>query len=298
MRYRIIATLFFLFQLLGISYAGENFHIWKKWGNGRDRVVVTPYIPESVTPTSAVIVCPGGSYFWLDKKREGHDVAKWLCENGIAAFVLEYRVAGKVEFVFGTRLLYGGNRFPRMLQDVQRTIQLLREEPEKYNIHPDRVGVIGFSAGGHLAMLSAQLCGPEYLEKEGVSTDVSLKPDFVASIYPVVTFTNKPYIHKRSRRAILGEAVKEDGDIARKLSLEHHVSEDCCPVFLLNCRDDNVVHYYNSVLLDSALTEKGVNHLYLQFEKGRHGFGINEVERDGEPYSWKEDFLTWLQGIL
>ncbi|MDE6526143.1 MAG: alpha/beta hydrolase, partial [Muribaculaceae bacterium] len=167
------------------------------------KVKLTPYLAEGCGNT-AVIVCPGGSYFWLDKKTEGVGVARWLQANGISAFVLEYRVGGVPGFITHYRLMTRGNRYPDMLQDVQRSIQLVRENSEAYGIAPDRLGVMGFSAGGHLTAMSGIFFDTDVLASTGVSPQVSLKPDFIAPIYPVVSLVDRS-THKRSRRGLLGE---------------------------------------------------------------------------------------------
>lgn len=304
--------------------------LWDKGGQGRGKVTLTAYLPAkadvpatpvdptaaatatpspTATPATAVIVCPGGSYFWLDRQKEGHDVARWLQGSGIAAFVLEYRTAGKFNYPFGTRLLYGGNRFPRMLQDVQMAILHLRENAAVYGITPARIGVMGFSAGGHLAMLSAERCSWEYLRQAGVRTGIktdvqpgagdstsapSLRPDFIASIYPVVTMADRKIVHKRSHRALLGEWKMLDRALRDSLSLERHVPDACPPVFLLNCADDPVVDPRNSELLDSALTRRQVPHLYIRYPVGGHGFGCGEIRDGDRVYDWKPAFLEWL----
>lgn len=307
-------------KLHASSETALSIKLWDKGGQGREKVTLTAYLPEKASAAAtAVIVCPGGSYFWLDKENEGHNVARWLQGCGIAAFVLEYRVAGKFNYPFGTRLLYGGNRFPRMLQDVQMAILHLRENASAYGINPGRIGVMGFSAGGHLAMLSAERCNWEYLRQAGVrtgaKTDVhpaygtwpyvqpadddsasvpSLRPDFVAPIYPVVTMSDRRYVHKRSHRALLGEWKMLDRALRDSLSLERHVPVGCPPVFLLNCTDDPVVDWHNSVLLDSALTRRQIPHLYIRYPVGGHGFGCGEIRDGDRVYDWKPSFLEWL----
>ena len=295
---------FSLLIVMGLMAGGIYCHavpkaikIWDKHGKGRNSAVITAYPSDADTAATAVIVCPGGSYFWLDKKNEGHDVAKWLNSKGLAAFVLEYRVAGKINFPCPLRFLYDGNRFPRMLEDIQRAISLVRSAAEEYGVNPSRVGVMGFSAGGHLAMLSAEFNSDEYLLSEGYSVNVPLRPDFVVPIYPVVTMSDKRYVHKRSRRGLLGDTQMYNEALRDSLSLEKHIPDDCCPVFLVNSIDDKVVDYHNSVILDQALSEKGIPHEYYQFPSGGHGFGIKEIEYEGEIFDWKPLFLKWLSKI-
>ena len=119
------------------------------------------------------------------------------------------------------------------------------------------------------------------------------RPDFIAAIYPVVSMSH-PDTHKRSRRALLGEYRKYDKAMRDSLSIEKHIPKDCPPVFLVNCKDDHVVKYHNSELLDSALTAQGISHRYIQYQTGGHGFGASETKGTAECRAWKKEFLNWL----
>ncbi len=230
----------------------------------------------------AVIVCPGGSYCWLDMENEGTKVAEWLEQNGIKAFVLKYRVQGIFDYIMHTRYIYRGHRYPDALDDARDMLQWVRSNADSLGIDPHCVGMMGFSAGGHLVMSAA-----EFLDD---------KPDFVAPIYPVVTM-HKPYVHKRSRRALLGEYGKRRKVMRDSLSLERHVPADCPPVFLVNCKDDPVVKYQNSELLDSALTAKGIPHRYIQYNTGGHGFGASDEKGTAECRQWRDEFLKFIEEI-
>lgn len=236
----------------------------------------------------AVIVCPGGSYSWLDMQTEGHHVAQWLQQEGISAFVLRYRVQGGFAFATGIRHLIRGHHYPDALHDLQSAILHVRRHARELGIDPDRLGVMGFSAGGHLVASSACYCPAD-----------SMRPDFVASIYPVVTFSREPYVHHRSRRALLGEYRRWSRTFRDSLSLEHHIpgSSQCPPFFVVNCKDDPVVHYRNSELLDSALTAQSVPHRYIQYETGGHGFGGDTLKASTECIQWKEEFLKFLTSL-
>lgn len=257
---------------------------------------MTPYLAEG-TNGIACIVCPGGSYFWLDKATEGDGVAKWLQSNGISAFVLEYRVGGIPAFVTHYRLIARGNRFPDQLQDVQRAIMLVREKADEYHIDPNKLGVMGFSAGGHLSGMSGVFFDTDVLSTLGITPKVSLKPDFIALIYPVVSFVDK-CTHKRSRRGILGEGHSISREMKDSLSLERHVRHDMPPVFLMNCIDDPIVKYRNSELIDSAMTAIGAPHKYIQYKNGGHGFGATSSKTTSEAIAWREEFLTWLKSLF
>lgn len=285
-----------LLCVFGLSRAAEKgFNIWADT-NCKSKVILTPYLAEG-SENPAIIVCPGGSYFWHDKATEGIGVAKWLQQHGISAFVLEYRVGTVPGFIFHNRLVRRGNRYPDMLQDVQRSIQLVRENASEYGINPNEVGVMGFSAGGHLTAMSGIYFDTDVLSQVGVHPSVSLKPNFIAPIYPVVSMTSQ-YTHKRSRRGALGEGRQITNALKDSLSLEKHVRADMPPTFLMNCVDDPIVDFRNSMQLDSAMTAKHVPHIYVKYLTGGHGFGASPNKTTSEAIQWKETFLNWLSGIL
>ena len=141
-------------------------------------------------------------------------------------------------------------------------------------------------------MSAACFYSTDFLAMSGISAKVNLRPSFVAAIYPVVTM-KPPYVHRRSRRGLLGDNRIYDKSLRDSLSLEDHIPDNCPPVFLLNCTDDPVVQYQNSVLLDSALARKNIPHKYIQYQRGKHGFGA----ADSECSVWKDEFLYWLGGL-
>ena len=279
--------IFSLLAILAVSAcAQEPVALWQ----GQDvrhgkQVTLTPFLAADNTDGTAVIVCPGGSYFWLDDVNEGDDVARWLNTNGISAFVLRYRAAGFGAFFWHHRSIFRGKQHPDMLQDAQQALEYVKAHAEEYHIDPNRLGIMGFSAGGHLSM--STVC---YSDKE------ENRPAFVAPIYPVVTM-QEPYVHKRSRRALLSEKRHKNQTMCDSLSLEMHIPNDCPPVFIVNCADDPVVEYHNSILLDSALTAKNIDHIYIQYQTGGHGFGASEVKGTEECRQWKNEFLKWLEGL-
>ncbi len=279
--------------------------LWEGTAVRAKDVTLVPYLPSTAPALSslhkggrggspAIIVCPGGSYCWLDDEAEGTRVAQWLQGEGIAAFMLRYRVQGILPYIFHTRLIARGHQHPDALCDVQRAIQYIREHAADFGIDANSLGVMGFSAGGHLSMSAAAYAATDFLAPLGISHDVSLRPDFIASIYPVVTM-NRPYAHKRSRRALLGEYRKHRQVMRDSLSLEQHIPDGCPPVFLLNCEDDPLVHPRNSELLDSALTAKSIPHTYIRYSQGRHGFGVAPQRMSAETAHWQETFLRWLR---
>ena len=264
----------------GIAQISVN--IWEHT-DVRKKVMLTPYIAEGES-NPCVVVCPGGSYFWHDTKTEGEGVARWLQNNGISAFVLDYRTADVPAFIFRYRLLFRGHRYPDAQDDLRQAIRYVKSHAEGYGIDKSKIGVMGFSAGGHLAMSAVELF------------DKDDWPAFVVAVYPVVTMSES-CVHKRSRRGLLGESKTKNRRLLDSLSLERHVPSDCPPVFLANCIDDPVVDYRNSVLLDSALTAKGVDHCYVQFQTGGHGFGVSEERGTEECRKWKTMFLEWTRRL-
>lgn len=291
----IIIILLWCFQIGMAQPSSQPVNIWTGT-ECKANVRLTPYLANG-NDNIACIVCPGGSYFWLDKKTEGVGVAEWLQANGISAFVLEYHVGGIAGFITHYRLIARGNRYPDMLADVQRSIQLVRENAKEYGIDPNKLGVMGFSAGGHLTTMSGLFFDTNVLAQFGIKPNVSLKPDFIAPIYPVISFVDKS-THKRSRRGILGEGKSISKVMKDSLSLERHVRANMPPTYLMNCVDDPIVNYHNSELLDSAMTAMNVPHRYVQFKTGGHGFGATPEKTTTEAIYWKEDFINWLKNIF
>ena len=272
-----------------LSFCQEPVHIWDGMETKAKSVTLTPYIAPSPAPsTPSIIICPGGSYCWHDMRTEGREVARWLQANGISAFVLKYRVQGILPYITHSRLLFRGHQHPDMIEDLERAIQYVREHASQFGINPNQLGVMGFSAGGHLALCTMN---------DGQWATDGGRPDFIAAIYPVVSMSH-PCSHKRSRRALLGEYRKHSQKMRDSLSVEKHIPKDCPPVFLVSCKDDPVVNYRNSELLDSALTAQGINHCYIQYQTGGHGFGASTTKGTAECRAWKVEFLKWLASLI
>ena len=269
---------------------------WADLDRRAQEVYVTPYMADDSRNAPTVIVCPGGSYHWLDVKGEGIEVSEWLRDNGVNAVLLEYRTAGFGAFFWHYRYVARGNRHPDMICDIQRTIRYVRENADEMGIDPNRLGVMGFSAGGHLAMSAACFSATDYTDLPEGPSKVSLRPDFVGAIYPVVTMKGE-YVHKRSRRGLLGEWGKYSDEKRDLMSIEENIPQDCPPVFLINCKDDPVVDWHNSVILDKALTDAGISHKYILYETGKHGFGVSDIYGTPECRKWRDEFLNWLSEL-
>lgn len=276
--------IFYIFIIVCICQGIYAKHYYGPSVNGNQRLFAYP--ADSANNTGiAVIVCPGGSYSWLDMETEGIAVAKWLQSQGINAFVLKYRVANVSAYVIGYRVLGFGNKYPNMLIDIEEALEYVYTHAKEYAVDIAKIGVMGFSAGGHLAMSSF------------VYNTTPYKPHFLCPIYPVVSMSH-PDSHKRSRRGALGVWRQFNHQWRDSLSLEKHITKNCPPVFLVNCQDDPVVKYHNSELLDSSLTANQVPHRYIQYKTGGHGFGASETKGTAECRQWKQEFLEWIQHVL
>ncbi len=239
---------------------------------------------ENVKNTkTAVIICPGGSYHHLGLYNEGYCSAKWFSQNGITAFTLKYRT---------NESLY---KHPAMLEDIQRAIQIIRENADEYGIDPEKIGAIGYSAGGHLVTM-ASVFGDELneLEKLGITTEVSLRPNFCMPIYPVISMQDD-IGHKWSRKSLLGrKPTQEQKD---NFSMELNIPEDMIPTYIVVAKDDPVVIPENSFRLYDALTEKNIPHCKMQvYEWGKHGFGMADTQFMRE-FHWNEELKLWLAEI-
>lgn len=305
-----------LFAALVISAAcaafpsdySEKIYIWRGVGGMetqlRDSILyVCGAEPGGSRP--AVIVCPGGSYHHLGMPHEGFATARWFVSRGFTAFVLRYRVA------------YNEHHHPDQLEDIQRSLQIVREGAERFGIDAGKVGAIGFSAGGHLVTMAGEFGGRvDELEKLGIRTDVSLRPDFVMPIYPVVSMQDD-IAHRWSRTSLLGHrysapdaaegfslfnlrGFKYSQSLKDRFSMElpSNIPDDMPPVFLLACGDDPVVMYENSVRLDRSLTERGVPHVFVSYPTGGHGFGMDESSEIMRRTRWNDRrLLPWLREI-
>lgn len=250
--------------------------------NVRDTILFAPK-DTAVTETkkTAVVICPGGSYHHLGMPHEGFASAKWFRSVEVVPFVLQYRVA------------YNCHHHPAMLEDIEMAIKYIRENAEDYGIDINKVGAIGYSAGGHLVTMAGVYGGSRNeLEKLGVPAEVSLRPNFVMPIYPVVTMQDD-ICHRWSRRSLLGhrEYTKELKD---EYSMELNIPDDMVPTYILACRDDPVVIFENSVRLEKSLAEKNIPHRFAVYEKGGHGFGMKDGWFMKENH-WNEDLRNWLE---
>jgi acetyl esterase/lipase len=243
------------------------------------RPTLTIFLPEKSKATgAAVVICPGGGYWVTASKHEGTDVAKRFNEMGVAAFVLKYRIPNENTMV---------NKEIGPLQDAQRAIQYVRENAKKYSVKKKKIGIMGFSAGGHLASTAATHYNKSYIANP---KKTSLRPDFMVLVYPVTSF-NKAISHSGSSEQLLGKNASEEK--LKEYSNELHVTSNTPPAFLIHAKDDDV-KVENTLIFEKALKEKGVpveKHLY---EKGGHGYGMYNRSSD---VLWMDLVEKWMQSM-
>jgi acetyl esterase/lipase len=247
------------------------------------------YRAESKQPTAAVVVCPGGGYGNLAMDHEGAQIGKWFNDMGVTAAICVYRHRGG-----------GGNGgkgygHPVPMLDAQRAIRTLRANAAQWNIDPARIGVMGFSAGGHLASTVSTHHDPGNPESQDLIEKVSSRPDFSILAYPVIAF-DKPFTHKGSQKNLLGE--NPDPAMVASLSNESMVNQETPPTFLFHTAEDKGVPPENSIVYFMALQRAGVAAELHVFEKGKHGIGLGASVPGTN--AWPELCKAWLKtrGII
>lgn len=238
--------------------------------------------PSDINTGTGVIICPGGSYVRLAFEKEGTAIAEWLNSIGINAFVLKYRLKE-----------YGQ---PAPLQDVVRAVRTLRSGASTYHLNPARIGVLGASAGGHLAA-SAGILFADPLANTGAALDqVNARPDFLVLLYPVITMKT-PYAHQGSVHALLGP--KPDPALLDHWSLDEQVTSQVPPTLIIQSEEDKTVPVENSLLLFEAMHKAGVDCDLRIYARGPHGFGLGKF-LPGPVSTWTADAEIWLrlQGLL
>ena len=267
----------------------QTFPLWEHGAPGAlgnedsDVPTLTLYLPVHPTQSqTAVIVAPGGSYRMLASNHEGRQVANWLNALGVTAFVLKYRL---------------GPRYhnPIELGDAQRAIRLVRSRAAEFGYAPDRIGIMGFSAGGHLASTAATHFDNGNASAADAIDRVGCRPDFLILGYPVISMS-APYSHMGSVNNLLGE--KASLQLREELSSELHVTAQTPPTFLFTTSADTTVPPENSVAFYLALRKAGVPAEMHIFEKGPHGVGLDL----GDPVlgMWPTLLANWLRdrGLL
>ena len=247
-----------------------------------DKPSLTIYLPEKDKANgAAVVIFPGGGYGHLAMDHEGHQIAEWLNSFGVAGFIVKYRHSRSG----------AGYGHPAPLQDAQRAIRTVRNGAEEWNVDPNRIGIIGFSAGGHLASSLGTHFQQRYGDQKDEIDRASCRPDFMILLYPVISFTES-FTHKGSRRNLLGE--NPDPELVENLSNEKQVTPETPPTFLVFGDDDKVVPVENGVAFYLGLKKAKVPAEMHIYEKGRHGFGLGVGA--GPVSSWPLRCSEWMRG--
>jgi len=255
------------------------------WENGapnaigkepQDIPTITPFLAPKETATgAAVVVCPGGGYRNLSDVKEGSEIAKWLNSLGISAFVLKYRL---------------GMRYhqPNQLLDAARALRTVRSRAKEWNLDTKRIGILGFSAGGHLASTLGTHFDAGKADSKDEIEKFSSRPDLMVLIYPVITMGE--FTHKGSKMNLLGENPGED--LIKLYSNELQVTKETPPAFLVHTMTDATVPVENSLLFLSALRKVGVPFEFHLYEQGPHGFGL--APTNPILASWADRCTDWL----
>jgi acetyl esterase/lipase len=293
-----IFLLTFAFHLTAVSYAQTEMPLYSGkipysksivdretsvlGADGKPRIskvsqpTLTVFLPAKEKANgTAVIICPGGGYSHLSIVGEGYDVAKLLNEWGVAAFVLKYRLPDDSTME---------RREIGPLQDAQRAIQLVRQKANEWNVNPKKVGIMGFSAGGYLAAALGTHYKEAFIPNE---TRTNLRPDFMILAYPVISLTDSL---SKFARAVLGE-----NPTPAKVTLysnELQVNKETPPAFLVHAKDDKTVDVRNSIYFCSALQKNHVKCELHLYEKGGHGFGLNNKLSEDKWTDWLHSWMN------
>ncbi|HAV64150.1 MAG TPA: endo-1,4-beta-xylanase [Verrucomicrobiales bacterium] len=266
------------------AQTGEPLPLWTGSAPGAlgdkpaDVPTLTPYLVKADRPTAAVVVCPGGGYGAL-ASHEGHDYALWLNQQGVSAFVLKYRLGSR------------GYRHPVMMGDAQRAIRVVRHRAGNWNVDPARIGIMGSSAGGHLASTAVT----HYDAGDNQAADpvdrLGCRPDFGILCYAVISMGE--HTHQGSRRNLLGE--DPDPALVALLSNETQVTKDTPPCFIWHTWEDKAVKLENSLQFAAALQRAGVPFDLHVYEKGRHGIGLMDQPPFANAHPWSRDLAFWFK---
>jgi acetyl esterase/lipase len=259
------------------SISGPN----EEYSKGEDlqifnvtRPTLSAYIPSKhQNPTAAVIICPGGGYGSLYIDREGHDAAKFFVQRGVAAFVLKYRLPSN-------KTMHERSIGP--LQDAQQAIKIVRQNALQYNVDPNKVGIMGFSAGGHLAASAGILHAKQTISNK---ERISLRPDYMILVYPVITM-DTVLGHKGSTFNLLGN--QPSAEQIRNFSLHLHVDEKTSPAYITVAADDEMLS--STMLACTAFKEKSVSFESHIYSTGGHGYLKYPAFQD-----WMRLIVDWMK---
>jgi acetyl esterase/lipase len=275
---------FFLFLAVNAS-AQDSIPLWPNGApdalgkEDKDIPTLMPFLPEPDKATgAAIVVCPGGGYGGL-AAHEGKDYALFLNQNGVTAFVLKYRLGSH------------GYRHPSMLHDAQRAIRFVRSRAADWKIDPKRVGIMGSSAGGHLASTALTHFDAGKADAADAVERESCRPDLGILCYPVISLGE--FTHQGSKNNLLGKDPSED--LVKLLSNELQVTKETPPCFIWHTWEDSAVKVENALMFATALRNAGVPFNLHIYEKGRHGLGLNDKPPFANAHPWSRDLVFWLR---
>ena len=267
-----------------VARAQPVFPLWPAGAPGalgtdqRDQPTITPYLPpEGKANGTAVVIFPGGAYRIVSMGLEGSEVADWLAASGVTCFVVRYRLGPRYHH-------------PVMLGDAQRAIRTVRARASEWNVDPHRIGIIGFSAGGHLASTAGTHFDAGSPSSGDAVERAGSRPDFMMLIYPVISMRDS-VTHRGSRVNLLGE--NPDPALVRLLSNETQVTRETPPTLLVHSTDDKTVPAENSLLFYQAVRNAGVPVEMHVFEHGGHGYGI--AAADPVLSAWTTIAASWMR---
>lgn len=271
--------------MMSAIFAAEPLPLWSGKAPGalgetpKDIPTLTPYLPEKPgAARAAMVICPGGGYGGL-ADHEGSHYAKFLNEQGIAAFVLTYRLGS------------AGYRHPVMLNDAARSVRTVRARATEWNIDPTKIGIMGSSAGGHLASTLLTHFDAGNAEATDPIERQSSRPDLGVLCYAVITMGE--FTHKGSKKNLLGENPSEE--LVTLLSSELQVKETTPPCFIWHTWEDSAVPVENSMLFASALRKNKVPFDFHVYQKGVHGIGLGSKGDSTKRHPWTQDLVFWLK---
>lgn len=285
---KTLLVLFVLSASAALTHAQttNSFPLWSgdapgALGKGTNDVpTLTAFLPEPGKATgAAMLICPGGGYGGL-APHEGKGYAVWFNEHGVTAFVLKYRLGS------------AGYRHPIMLQDAARAVRTVRARADEWKLDPKRIGIIGSSAGGHLASTMLTHFDAGKPDATDVIERESSRPDLGILCYPVITM--REFTHTGSRKNLLGE--NPSPDLIKLLSNELQVTKDTPPTFIWHTAEDTAVPVENALRFAEALRKAGVPFDLHIYERGKHGMGLgSQPYGGGERHPWTHDCLFWLK---
>ena len=275
------------FGLVACAQSNEPFPLWPAGAPGalgkgtNDIPTLTAFLPDASKVTgAAIVVCPGGGYGGL-APHEGKGYALWFNEHGITAFVLKYRLGS------------AGYRHPAMLQDAARALRTMRSRANEWKLDPKRIGIIGSSAGGHLASTLLTHFDAGKPDAADPIERVSSRPDLGILCYPVISLGE--FTHQGSKNNLLGKDPAPE--LVRELSNELQVTKETPPTFIWHTAEDKAVPVENALLFAGALRKAGVPFDLHIYERGNHGMGLgSQPYGGGERHPWTRDCEFWLKG--